>query len=230
VAVTPGAGAAIGGAIGFLLGGPVGAGLGAIVGGSMAHVSGDAPFGVMTPKRQLIYARAIECIKNPDELRLLADAFQGEGLHAQAATLRRRAELGAVTPEARQKRRQAFEKAMASSDPKAVSAVAKAFKETGSVGVGQALEGHAQAVRAALYAERTGLALPPANLQAFASKLTVAVERFGPESKHAAMAAINLLRAGGTPPTHEVMLEAIRMAKSALPALPPSTVASATAA
>ena len=123
-----GIGALIGAGVGFVFGGPLGAGIGGLVGAGVAHASGDAPKGVMTPKRQLIFTKAMESMKEPEELCKLADAYEGEGLRIQATALRKRAKLRELPLEVKDKRRIAFRKCMACDDPDLIVKIAKAFQ------------------------------------------------------------------------------------------------------
>ena len=216
--VTPraGVGAGIGALIGFLFGGPVGAGIGALVGGGVAHASGDPGKGVMTPKRKLIYTRAMESIKDPEELKKLADAFAAEGLVGEASLLRKRAALRELPDTTKDKRRAYFRKAMASDKPEVILEVATAFEKEGAIDAGKTLRDHAEAVKAAHAAGKSARPLTGGSQQAFADKLAKAIIHFGPGSAQAREAAGNLLQARGKKATDALITEVIRIAADAL--------------
>jgi hypothetical protein len=211
-----GLGAGIGAAVGFVFGGPLGAGVGAIVGGGIAHGSNRPDVGVMTPKRAMIFKRAIETVQDPEDLRKIADALAGEGCHGEAAMLRKRALLRELPPERQELRRAAFRKAMSSDDPAAIVEVAKTFHALGSLDAAKSLYDHADAVKAAHAAGKS--AHPQAQkIQAdFADKLSKAIIHFGPESKEAVNAATNLLLSRGKKPSKEWIESLIEIAAQQL--------------
>lgn len=223
-----GVGAGIGAVIGFAFGGPVGAGAGALLGGAIAHTSGEAPKGEMTPRRKLIFARAMEAVKDPQELSKLADAFAGEGLPGPAAMLRKRAGLRELPPEVQAKRRAAFRKAMASDNPEVIRSVATAFENVGSIDAAKVLRDHADAVVAAHAAGKSAKPMTGGTVAQFADKLGKAIIHFGPDSGQAKAAARNLIQARGKPPTDALIVEVIRIASAALQA--PQTAQEAAAA
>ena len=211
-----GVGAGIGAVMGFLFAGPMGAGIGALVGGGVAHSTGNTQKGVLTPRRKLIFSRAMESIKDPVELEKLATAFHGEGLVTEAAALKKRAALRKLPTNAKEKRRAAFRKAMASDDPEIISAVAEAFKSEGALDAAKALKDHADAVRAAHAAGKSSKPLTGGSQAQFADKLAKAIIHFGPESKQAFAAAGNLVQARGKQASEVLIREVIRVAADAL--------------
>ena len=212
-----GVGAGLGALAGFIVAGPPGAAMGALLGGGVAHASSGHPSkGVLTPRRKLIFARAMEGIKDPTELQKLADAFAGEGLPTEAAMLRKRAALRDLPADAQEKRRAAFRKAMASDKPDAILVVAKAFEEAGSVDAAKALRDHAEGVRAAHAAGKTSRPMAGGSQAQFAEKLAKAIIHFGPESAQAKAAGRNLCQARGKAPTDALVAEVVKVAADAL--------------
>lgn len=214
-----GVGAGIGALIGFICAGPPGAAIGLLVGGGVAHASNDGK-GVMTPKRQLIYTRALESVKAPADLKKLADAFAGEGLETEAMMLRRRAALRELPQETKEKRRAFFRKGMSSDNPDVIDQVASAFEGEGALDAAKALKDHSEAVRAAHLAGASTKPLPEKSQQDFADKLAKALVHFGPESVQARAAAKNLVAARGKQPTDALVTEVIRLATASLQVLP----------
>jgi len=213
-----GVGAGIGAIVGFAFGGPIGAGAGAILGGAVARASGEAKVdkGVITPRRKIIFARAMEKVGDPVELDKLADAFAGEGLSGYAALLHRRAELRKLPPEVQAKRRAAYRKAMASDNPDAILPVAKAFENAGALDAAKNIRDHADAVRAAHAAGKSAKPMTGGTVAQFADKLGKALINFGPTSNQAKSAARNLIQARGKTPTDALIMEVIRIACGAL--------------
>jgi len=101
----------------------------------------------LTAERELVYQQALKDVRDPDKLRSLADAYEKEGLKAQADMLRKRATLRALPEEVKAKRRDALRKGLQSSDPAAVEALAKAFEAEGATGASLALRKYAQGLR-----------------------------------------------------------------------------------
>lgn len=216
VSTRTGVGAAIGAAIGFAFAGPMGAGIGAVIGGGVAHASDGTTKGVLTPRRKVIYQRAMESIKDPTELKKLADAFAGEGLVGEASMLHKRAALRSLPHATREQRRTAFRKAMASDKPEVIDWIAKAFENEGAVDAAKALHDHAEAVRAAHLAGKSAKPLIGGSQTKFADKLAKAIIHFGPRSAQAQQAAGNLVQARGKTPTGPLVAEVIRIASDAL--------------
>jgi len=212
-----GAGAGVGAAIGFFLGGgPLGAGIGAVLGGLVANRMNGAPKGEMTAQRKLAYERAMQSIKSPQDLKTLADSFAGEGLHAEAAMLRKRASLRELSPEVAEQRRDALRRGMASDNPAAIRELASQFAAVGSTDAAKTLLAHAAAVEAARAA---GASLRPVGmktLESFADKLAKAIGHFGADSRQAATAARNLILAQGKVASKEAIAELLDVAQGTL--------------
>lgn len=101
----------------------------------------------LTAERELVYQQALKDVRDPDKLRSLADAYEKEGLKAQAAMLRKRATLRALPEEVKTARRDALRKGLQSADPLAVDKLAQAFEDQGATGAGLALRKYAQGLR-----------------------------------------------------------------------------------
>jgi hypothetical protein len=219
-AVKTGAGAGIGATIGFFTGfGPIGAGIGALIGGVVAARL-SKPSGEMTPRRRLIYTRAMESIKTPADLNTLADSFAGEGLHTEANMLRKRASLRSLPPQLAESRRVILRKAMASDNVQAIRDIASQFANQGSTDAAKMLFNHAIAVEAAHLAGASTRPVSMKMLEMFADKLARAIGHFpdvdGAPSRQAMSAAANLIRAQGKLATKDAVLELIDLAKGTL--------------
>lgn len=94
----------------------------------------------MTPERQVIYERALLNLKEPEKLRTLAEAFEKQGLAAQADMLFKRAALRELPKEVKESRKKIFKDAMKSKDPAVIRKIAGAFSQQGAVGAAAALE------------------------------------------------------------------------------------------
>jgi len=140
-------GAAIGGVLGLMTAGPLGATIGATLAGGIVRATSPRR-GTMTPKRELVFNRAVETLKDPNELESLAFAFGAEGLEVEAERLRKRAALPSLPKEIARARQEAFRKAMASSDVDAIRIVARAFLEEGASAAAKALSDRADALSA----------------------------------------------------------------------------------
>ena len=81
----------------------------------------------MTPKRKAVYEAALLSLKDPSELRKLADAFEDAGLDEEASTLRKRAKIRELPADIQAARREAFRTFMNCKDPKKVIEGADAF-------------------------------------------------------------------------------------------------------
>jgi hypothetical protein len=111
------------------------------------NVAGDGDgdgMGVMTPARQVVYETALSKCQNPDTLEELAGAFAGQGLKAQAMVLRNRAALRRLTPEQKQARKEAWRKALSSTNKAAVIEMAKLYQAQGCGGAARKLYEYAQ--------------------------------------------------------------------------------------
>jgi hypothetical protein len=83
----------------------------------------------MTPARKQLYMAALQSLKDPDELRKLADAFESQGLVNEAKVLRTRASNRELPKETNEKRRQVFRDLMSCLDAAKVIEGADAFSE-----------------------------------------------------------------------------------------------------
>jgi hypothetical protein len=212
-----GLGGGIGAIVGFFFGGPIGSGVCALMGMAIANVTPSNRKGVMTPKRQLIYESAIASTKSPDDLRALADAFDGEGLKPWAEMLRKRAALRELPQATRNARRAVFREAMASDNPDGIDKTAESFEHEGAVDAAKALRDHANAVRAAHSAGKSAKPMADGQmLDSFADKLAKALIHFGPASEQAKSAAANFVRARGGSPNEANVSEVIAIAHSEL--------------
>lgn len=81
----------------------------------------------MTPERKAIYEAALMSLKDPQQLRSLAAAFEGEHLQEEATVLRKRAHLRELPADIQAQRRDAFRMGMSCTDPKKVREFADAF-------------------------------------------------------------------------------------------------------
>lgn len=103
--------------------------------------------GKMTPQRKVIYETSMRSLKNPADLQTLAAAFEKVGLKTEADALRARAALRAVPEEVKAARRDAFRKAMSSTDPVAVNKLADAFEGVGATGAAKQLRDYAAGLK-----------------------------------------------------------------------------------
>ena len=115
----------------------------------------------MTPERQRIFDAAIQSLPDPDKLRKLADAFDQQGLKAQAVLLRKRAALRELPKEVQQQRKQVFIKAMSATDPDKVEQMATVFHGEGCIGAAAVLNLYAEGLRST----------DPAQVEAIATSL-----------------------------------------------------------
>ncbi len=95
----------------------------------------------------VIYDTAINTVKDPDQLRLLGQAFQQAGLTAEAKMLFLRADNAEASPETKAARKEAFHKGMESTDIPGIYALAEAFETQGAPGAALALRQHAIELR-----------------------------------------------------------------------------------
>jgi hypothetical protein len=144
-----------GGAItGFLMGGPVGAAIGAGIG-----FLGGKRFGhenAMTPERKRIFEEALRSLKDPIQLRKLADVYESEGLPEEADLLRKRAMLRELPADQKAERKKAFREAMkvgkdgSEVTPEKIQTIEKlaaAFYSQGATGNAAALRQHAAGLK-----------------------------------------------------------------------------------
>lgn len=100
----------------------------------------------MTGKRRQIYESALVTLKQPEKLRALAAAFEGEGLIAEADLLKKRAAIKELPKNKREERRAIFRKAIQSSNIPAIRAVADEFRAAGCTGAAANLYQHADSL------------------------------------------------------------------------------------
>lgn len=100
----------------------------------------------MTGKRRQIYESALVTLKQPEKLRALAAAFEGEGLIAEADLLKKRAAIKELPKSKREERRAIFRKAIQSSNIPAIRAVADEFRAAGCTGAAANLYQHADSL------------------------------------------------------------------------------------
>jgi hypothetical protein len=98
--------------------------------------------------RKVVFETALNEVKDPNKLRFLADAFEGEKMHAEANMLRKRASLQELPAETKEARREAFRKAMASTDVQAVLELANVFESEGATGAAENLRRYASGLAA----------------------------------------------------------------------------------
>jgi hypothetical protein len=227
-----GLGAGIGAMFGFFFGSLPGAALGAAIGGAIANVTPPIPGKPkITNSRKMIFEAAINGTKTPAELRTLADAFAGEGLHAQAAMLRKRADLREMPEAYKKERREVFRRTMALDDPEEIDRVAATFDAETAMDAARALRDHANAVRAAHAAGKSAAPLPDDRMIAdFGDKLAKAVIHYGPASDQARTAAANFIQARGKPVTAEAVAESIAWAEAEVAVEPPARAANGSSA
>jgi hypothetical protein len=100
----------------------------------------------MTGKRRQIYESALVTLKQPEKLRALATAFEGEGLIAEADLLNKRAAIRELPKAKREARREVFRRAIQSSNIPAIRAVADEFRAAGCTGAAANLYAHADSL------------------------------------------------------------------------------------
>ena len=98
-------------------------------------------------ERRIIYETAINTLKDPDKLRLLAKGFKEAGLEAEATMLYLRADNAEAPPEVKEARTKAFRDAMTSKNVPAILNVANAFESIGSAKAASELREYAATVK-----------------------------------------------------------------------------------
>lgn len=101
---------------------------------------------VMSPERQRIYESALTTLKEPMKLRELAKVYRKEGFPAEADVLEKRAALRELPQDVKAKRVEVFKKAVNSTNPEAIKAVANAFAGEGCYGAACRLHEHAESL------------------------------------------------------------------------------------
>lgn len=216
-----GFGALFGGIIGAAAAGPPGAIVGAALGGGVGAVtSPKATFGsggTVPVNHAKVYREAMTSMREPAELRTLADAFEQEGHRQFATMLRRRATTREMAPEEKKARRDAFRAAMSSDEPAKIIALASAFEGEGSIGAANDLYDHARAVRAALMAGARARPVDDLRMvEQLGDRLGKSVIHYGADSPQAASAAANFLRARGVQPTPEAVRDVLTATRTEL--------------
>jgi len=134
-----------GAAVALIIGAPVLVPL-ALAGGAIGVQYYKKP--CMTAERIKIYNQAINSKLAPEKLRILADEFEKAGCKEQADHLRARAALREAPPAVKAARKEVYKKALASTNPDAIKAVADAFKKIGADGAASHLKIREESVRA----------------------------------------------------------------------------------
>lgn len=105
----------------------------------------------ITPERQVVFEDAMHKCKDPTKLRKLAETFDKEGLKDPFGDmLRKRADLRALPEATKKARRDAFHKAMATTDPTKVPVLermADRYEEEGCTGVAYQLREYAKGLK-----------------------------------------------------------------------------------
>jgi hypothetical protein len=105
--------------------------------------------GVFTPERKAVYETALNELTDPVALRKLADAFDKEGLKAQADMLRKRAALQELPDDVKAGRQAVFRQGMASTNIPEILKLADDFEKQGSPVAAADLRKHAAGLKAA---------------------------------------------------------------------------------
>lgn len=106
-------------------------------------------FGVVTPEREFIYKKVMTDIKLPPEkIRELAQEFRKAGLEPHAALLEKRAEVRSLPKELYDARKDAFRKAMKSTNIPVIRHMADAYEQEACFGAAQKLRERAAALEA----------------------------------------------------------------------------------
>jgi hypothetical protein len=102
----------------------------------------------LTPERAALHAAALTQVKDPDELRSLANQFDIWDLDDHALLLRKRAALRELPQELKYARADAFRKMMASRDVAHIHRVASAFQNEGATSAAANLRRYASGLSA----------------------------------------------------------------------------------
>jgi hypothetical protein len=113
------------------------------------YVNKAALSGELTPERQAAYTMAMSFARDPDKLRVLADAFDDAGLKEQARSLRKRAALPTLPKNVQEARAKALKAALSSVDVKAIRALADVFESQGMGASASMLRDYAQGLEQA---------------------------------------------------------------------------------
>lgn len=132
---------------------PVAAGLGGL-GLWYRYVRKPAKYSAcMTPERVKVYEQAIETLKDPKKLRILADEFERAGCAQEAEHLKKRAGLRERSKEEQASDRKLYRDTMQSNDPRKVAEVAEHFKRIGADGAAKHLKIRERTLRELLKAK-----------------------------------------------------------------------------
>ena len=126
------------------------AGAGAVVLGGVAWTMKHPLHGRLTAARQMKYLEAMDTLKDPVALRILAAGYGEGGLSDQAKALSGRAALFEAAPDVKQARRKLFRDTMQLSDPNAVELVAVEFDKIYATGAADQLRRYAIGLRGGL--------------------------------------------------------------------------------
>jgi hypothetical protein len=109
----------------------------------------------VTQERKAIYFAALEFVRNPEALRVLADDFEKEGLTVEAAVMRKRADLRAMSKEKWEFFRTLCEIAIQKKDsnPQALDEMAAAFEAMTAAGPAAKLRRRAEERRMEILVE-----------------------------------------------------------------------------
>ncbi len=100
----------------------------------------------MTPERQAVFDTGMR-LTDPGSLSFLADQFEKQGLTDMAKKLRARAKLPSLPPDIQNARALIVKKALNSSNPDGVDAVADAFDQQGATDTATILRQYAAGLR-----------------------------------------------------------------------------------
>jgi len=100
----------------------------------------------LTPERKAVYEGALTSLKNPDDLRKLADSYETVGLPEHATVLRKRAHLHELPPEIQKRRKEEFQYGMSQVDPHVALKYADAFSDTAAFSAANHLRKYAGAL------------------------------------------------------------------------------------
>lgn len=97
----------------------------------------------LTPEKKRIFEAAMNSEATPEQFETLAKAFDADGLTYEAGMLRKRAALSSAPPEVKKARREAYRKALESTNKAGVLNLADAFAQQGAVGAAKSLRSYA---------------------------------------------------------------------------------------
>jgi hypothetical protein len=116
------------------------AGIAAVVQGKRQKVAATP---ATVAARQAIFEAALNDVKDPNKLRVLADAYHAQGLHAEGTMLQKRAALQELPASVKEARRDAFRKAMSSKNVPAILEMATVYESEGATGAAENLRKYA---------------------------------------------------------------------------------------